>query len=144
MTWWHTWRAKYTIWRAARWYNGGTLREEWHLEPLELARLVTELCSERKAEEVVLLDIRRSSVIADYFVICSGTSERHLGALSEELREELGRHGERALRVEGLPRSGWILLDYGSVIVHLFSRAERDYYRLERLWAAATPLLRLE
>lgn len=77
-------------------------------------------------------------------MICSGTSERHLAALSEEIREELTRRGERTLRVEGSPRSGWILLDYGSVIVHLFSRAERDYYRLERLWATATPVLRLE
>jgi ribosome-associated protein len=52
--------------------------------------------------------------------------------------------GEHALRVEGSPQSGWILIDYGAVIVHIFSRAERDYYRLERLWATATPVLRLE
>lgn len=128
----------------SRCYNGATSGEEWLLESLDLARQVAELVAERKAEEVLVLDIRSSTVIADYFVICSGTSERQLRALTEEVRETLDGLGVRALRVEGLPRSGWVLIDYGSVIVHLFSPAERDYYRLERLWARATPILRLE
>lgn len=125
-------------------YNRARFAEEPLLDSLDLARFVAEQLAERKAEEIVVLDIRSSSIIADYFVICSGTSERQLRALTDDLRESLAKQGVRALRVEGAPRSGWVLIDYGSVIVHLFNPVERDYYRLERLWAAATPVLRLE
>lgn len=112
--------------------------------PLTLARRIVDLVSDKKAEDIVLLDIGQHTLIADYFVICSGTSERQLRALEDDLQETLRREGVRALHVEGTPESGWILMDYGDVIVHIFAPAERDYYRLERLWADAQPVVRIQ
>jgi ribosome-associated protein len=93
----------------------------------------------------VLLDIRGVSLIADYFVICTVGSERQASAifkdLSETLLEEFGR---KPLHMEGKPDSGWVLLDFGDVIVHVFSPSQRTFYNLEQLWAAATPVVRLQ
>ncbi len=114
------------------------------LTPLELGRRLVDLLADKKAEDIILLDIRAYTTIADYFVICTGTSERQLRALEEDLRDTLRREGVRPLQTEGTAESGWILMDFGSVIVHLFSLAERDYYRLERLWAEAQPVLRVQ
>jgi ribosome-associated protein len=91
------------------------------------------------------LDIRGVSLIADYFVICTVGSERQATAvlkdLSEKLLEEFMR---KPLHTEGKPDSGWVLLDYGDVIVHVFSPAQRTFYDLEKLWAAASPIVRLQ
>lgn len=115
-----------------------------HLRGLQLARRIVDLLADKKAEDIVLLDIRQHTTFADFFVICSGTSERQLRALEDELRESLRADDVRPLHVEGGPPSGWVLVDFGDVIVHLFSPAERDYYRLERLWADAQPVLRIQ
>jgi ribosome-associated protein len=91
------------------------------------------------------LDIRPVSVVADYFVICSGSSERQLEAVTRDITEALKREAQLApLHKEGDSRSGWVLLDYGDVVVHIFSPAEREYYRLEELWGAALPLVRIQ
>jgi ribosome-associated protein len=114
-------------------------------EALSLARRIVDLASDKQASDIVLLDIRGVSLIADYFVICTVGSERQAGAilkdLGEKLREEFGR---KPLHTEGTPDSGWVLLDYGDVIVHVFSLAQRQFYNLEQLWSAATPIVRLQ
>lgn len=88
-----------------------------------------------------MLDLRKLNTIADYFVICSAESDRQMKAILESIDEtvadELGRHA----RAEGTSDSGWVLLDYGDVVVHIFSAALRDYYRIERLWSKANPVV---
>jgi ribosome-associated protein len=80
--------------------------------------------------------------LADYFVICTGTSERQLGAITREVADTLKREARLTpLSSEGDPASGWVLLDYGDVVVHVFAPGERDYYRLEELWGAARPVV---
>ena len=112
------------------------------LEALELAKRVVELAEEKQARDIVLLDIRPITVVADYFVICSGTSERQLSALTRELTETLKREaGLTPLHAEGDAASGWVLLDYSDVVVHVFSPAEREYYQLEELWGTAVPVV---
>ncbi len=112
---------------------------------LSLARGIVDLASDKQASEIVLLDIRGVSPIADYFVICTVGSERQAAAilkdLSAKLLEEFGR---KPLHTEGKPDSGWVLLDYGDVILHVFSTTQRTFYNLEQLWAAATPIVRLQ
>jgi ribosome-associated protein len=93
------------------------------------------------ASDIVMLDLQKLNSIADYFVICSGESERQLKAILDAVDEGIGKEFERNARVEGTPDTGWVLLDYGDVVVHIFSVALRDYYRLERLWSKATPVV---
>mgnify|MGYP005856880029 CR=1 FL=1 len=81
--------------------------------------------------------------MADYFVISTGTTERQLRSLVDVLLEELDAEGTSALRVEGTPESGWVLVDFGGVIVHLFSPLKRSYYRLEQLWSGARVVVRI-
>lgn len=88
-----------------------------------------------------MLDIRSVSLIADYFVICSGTSERQLRAISDDIIEKLAEMGQDPLHTEGVPEAGWLLLDYGDVIVHIFAQQEREYYRLEEVWREAQPVV---
>lgn len=129
------------------WYNAGQSPVQWEerfLETIDLARQIADLASDRKAREVTLLDIRPCTLLADYFVICSGDSERQIRAITEDVREALARQGVRPLQIEGAADSGWVLMDYGAVIFHIFAPAERDYYRLERLWSAAVTVLRMQ
>ncbi len=91
----------------------------------------------------MVLDLRGITIVADYFVICTGTTERQLKALVDALSEQLDAEGALALRVEGAPESGWVLVDFGGVIVHLFSPMRRSYYRLEQLWSGARVVVRM-
>src|SRR5438067_2689835 len=114
-------------------------------EALSLARRIVDLASDKQASEIVLLDIRGVSLIADYFVICTAGSERQAAAILKDLGEKLlEEFGRKPLHSEGKPDSGWVLLDYGDVIVHIFSPSQRTFYNLEQLWAAATPIVRLQ
>ena len=88
-----------------------------------------------------MLDLKPLSTIADYFVICSGESDRQLKAILVAIDEGVGREFGIEARIEGAADTGWVLLDYGDVVVHVFSVAQRDYYRLERLWGKATPVV---
>ena len=93
----------------------------------------------------MLLDIRGVSLIADYFVIATAGSERQATAILKDLSERLiDEFARKPLHTEGKPDSGWVLLDYGDVIVHVFSPTQRVFYNLEQLWAAATPIVRLQ
>jgi ribosome-associated protein len=99
---------------------------------------------EKKGENIILLDIQGIASFADYFVICSGTSDRMLQALADSVVEQVHRHYQRPARVEGKPHDGWLLVDCGDVILHLFSPDRRDYYRLEELWSQGKILLHLQ
>jgi ribosome-associated protein len=113
------------------------------LDSLALARQITDWAAEAKAEDVILLDVRKATYLADYFVICTATSDRHLTALSDRLREQVKAEGELPNHVEGTTDSGWVLVDYGHVIVHIFSAALREFYHLERVWTEATTVVRV-
>lgn len=101
------------------------------------------MASDKKASDIVLLRTADVTTMADYFVIASGRSERQVQALSQAIVDELRDEGVRPLGIEGQSSARWVLLDYGSVIVHLFAPDEREYYGLERLWSNATEVVRL-
>ncbi|MFC1944133.1 ribosome silencing factor [Chloroflexota bacterium] len=97
---------------------------------------------DRQANDVLMLDISVVSSIADYYVICSAGSERQIRAVSDAVDEELQKTGISPKRREGKSDSGWVLLDFGPVIVHIFTPGQREFYNLERLWEEATPVVR--
>ena len=111
------------------------------IEPNDLARAIVDIAEEKKSSNITLLDIRNVSVIADYFVICSGNSERQVKAIARGIEDELDKQEVGVRHREGLDQGRWVLLDYGDVIVHIFTTAERDYYRLEKLWSGAQTVL---
>lgn len=98
----------------------------------------------KKGEDILLLDLRDLAPFTDFFVICSGTSDRMLGALADAAIEAAKLQYHIQGRLEGLPEDGWLLVDFGDVILHLFSPERRAYYRLEDLWSKGKVLLRLQ
>jgi ribosome-associated protein len=112
--------------------------------PLDLARRIVELAEDKKAADIVLLDLADLTTLADYFVIASGGSERQLDAIADGIVETLRDERLRPIGREGLAASHWVLLDYGSVIVHIFTPPERDFYQLEKHWAEAKTILRVQ
>jgi ribosome-associated protein len=112
-------------------------------QPLDLARRIVELAEDKKAAEIVLLDLAGLTTMADYFVICSGGSERQLEAIAGGVIASLRDEKIRPIGREGTSASHWILIDYGSVIVHVFTPPERDYYGLEKHWSEARTILRV-
>lgn len=114
-------------------------------EPVELARLTVDLIGDLKGENIVLMDLQKVSVIADYFVIGQANSDRQINAVIERIREGVKeKFATLPLRVEGKGESGWVLMDYGTVIVHIFSPQARAYYDLETLWKEAPVILRMQ
>lgn len=103
-----------------------------------------EAASDKQAGDIVLLDMRGVCSFADYFVICAGETERQLRAIYDEIERSLSKAGVRPHHLEGTVDSGWLVLDYGDVIVHIFSAAEREYYQLDSLWSEALPVLRIQ
>ena len=99
---------------------------------------------EKKGEDILLIDIHEIAIFADYFVICSGSSDRMLEALADSAMDEVKKKHALPARVEGLPDNGWMLVDFGDVILHIFSTDRRDYYRLEELWNKGKILLHLQ
>jgi ribosome-associated protein len=113
-------------------------------ESLDLARRIVELAEDKKAADIVLLEIAPLTTVADYLVLCSGGSERQLDAIADGITEGLKAEGIRILAREGQAVSHWVLLDVGAVVVHVFAPPEREYYALERLWAEARTVLRVQ
>jgi len=109
-----------------------------------MARTIVTSLEDKKGEDILLLDIHEISDFADYFVICSGTSDRMLQGLADGVLEQLRKQYNIRGRVEGSPQDGWVLVDYSDVVLHLFSPERRDYYRLEDLWGRGKVLLRLQ
>ena len=113
--------------------NGGSKP----IESAELCRRALEALEEKKGQDLVLLDVRDISSVTDYFLIATGTSAPHIRALAEELEVSLKREGARRFGHSGTPESGWIVVDYVDVVIHVFSSEARAYYDLEKLWSDA-------
>lgn len=115
------------------------------IEAIDLARHIVDLIADKKGEDIILIDIHEQTVIADYFVICSGDNERQIKAIVESLQTEMKkRHGVYALAVEGEAPNGWVLVDFGAVIVHVFAPVARAYYDLESVWRESPVLLKMQ
>ncbi|MEA4811731.1 MAG: ribosome silencing factor [Anaerolineaceae bacterium] len=114
------------------------------MEPLELARKIVAILEDKIAEDILLLDLKGVSDFTDYFILANGTSERMLTSLSKAVDESVKEETGLNPVFEGQPNSGWVILDYGYVVVHLLSPERRDYYQLEELWQKAKVLLRLK
>ena len=112
--------------------------------PIDVARRIVELAEDKKAAHIVLLDLSALTTLADHFVICSGGSERQLDAIADGIVEGLRAENVRPIGREGVAASHWVLLDFGSVIVHVFTPPERDFYQLERHWSEARTVLRVQ
>ena len=111
------------------------------MESKEIAQVIGNLLSEKKARDVVLIDIAEKSSFADYFVIATGGSERQLGALAEDVEDKFAEVGITPKSKDGRPDTGWILVDGGDVIVNLFTEATRDKYTLEKIWSDCESIL---
>lgn len=107
------------------------------MDSLQLATRLAQVLDKKKATEVKVLKVRDLTVLTDYFVIASGSSSTQVKALAEEAEFQLEQQGVKPLRTEGYDSKSWILLDYGTVIVHVFYPEARDFYDLEHLWADA-------
>lgn len=108
------------------------------MTPEEIAAAITEYADERKALDIIQLDLRGIVGYTDYFVICSGRSDRQVKAIHDAVHAGMkAEHGVLPRRVEGQSDSGWVLMDYLDVIVHLFTPETREFYRLEQLWGEA-------
>ncbi len=114
------------------------------VSPLDIARMAVEAAEDKKAADIVLLDVIGLTTIADYFVICSGGSERQLSAIADAIVERVAAAGVRPYAREGAALSHWLLVDLGSVIVHVLAPPERDFYQLERLWSLAKTVVRVQ
>ena len=111
---------------------------------MEVAHRAVTAASDKQAIDTVLLDVREVCSFADYFVICSGETERQTKAIYEEVAQALKKAGISPLHREGRLDSGWLLLDFSDVIVHIFAPAERQYYQLDELWSEANPVVRIQ
>ncbi|RAS83045.1 ribosome silencing factor [Priestia endophytica] len=112
------------------------------MKELELLSLVAKAADDKRAEDVIALDMKGISLVADYFMICHGNSDRQVQAIAREIKEQANEHGIEVKRLEGFNEARWILIDLGDVVAHVFHKDERGYYNLERLWGDA-PLVSL-
>mgnify|MGYP001167649747 FL=1 len=119
-------------------------RPNMTLQIRQLAHKTAELASSKQASDIVLLDITDIASFADYFLILTADSTRLMNAIREDIVKSLTEAGIRLDHQEGVADSGWILLDYGDVIIHIFAPEERQAYRLERLWSQGIPVIRFQ
>ena len=110
------------------------------MESRELAIRLARALDAKKAFNIHILEVEDLTTVTEYFVIATGNSTTHVGALANEAEFQLGREGVQVLRTEGHDGKRWVLLDYGNVIVHVFTQEAHDYYDLEHLWADAKPV----
>lgn len=123
------------------WYNG-RMTPQTALDAAEIAQRIVDELSDKQIEHIVLLDVSKVAGFTDYFVIGTAANERQMKAVMESLERTLAEHGVRLRAREGRPESGWVLLDFGDVIVHLFSPDARAFYRLDDLWSRVVPVVR--
>ena len=123
---------------------GRTNRGGRPLEAIDVARRAAEAASAKKAVDIVLLDARNVCTFADYFVVCSGESSKQIAAIRDEVGHALKKEGVLPHHREGDVDSGWLLLDYTDVTVHIFAPLERAYYGLDELWSQTAPIVRIQ
>lgn len=105
------------------------------MKSAELVEKMVEILKEKKAMDIDVMDVSNLTILADYFIICSGTSIIHIKALADELGSKLREAGISYHHAEGYESARWILMDYGNVVIHIFHEEERKFYSLERLWS---------
>ena len=110
------------------------------MKALELAKEIARALDSKKGQDIQILKVEDLTVLADYFVIASGSSNTQVGALADEVEDRLTKLGVEPQKIEGRQSRSWVLLDYGTVIAHVFYPETRDFYALERLWADARPV----
>lgn len=110
------------------------------LQPDEIKTLIEQSLDADKAENIVTISISEQTGLADYMIIASGTSSRHVGAMAEKLKDRLNIRGIKDIKIEGLGQSDWVAIDAGDVIVHLFRPEVRDFYNIEKMWTSHQPL----
>lgn len=109
-----------------------------------MARDIVDALEDKKGEDIVLMDIMEIASFTDYFVVCTGTSDRMLDALANSAIDEVRKKYKRKAKKQGNSRDGWVVVDFGDVVLHLFSPDQRDYYQIEELWEDGKVLLRLQ
>lgn len=109
-----------------------------------MARTIVDSLENKKGEDIILIDLQGIAIFANYFVICSGSSDRMIQALVDSALEQVKKEFRINARVEGQAEDGWILVDYGDIILHVFSPQRRGYYRLEELWSDGKILLHVQ
>ena len=100
----------------------------------KMAKLAVQALEDKKGEDITVIEIKEISIIADYFIIANGTNSSQVSALVDSVNDLLGRNGFEPKRIEGVRSASWILMDYGDVVVHVFSKEDRLFYNLERIW----------
>jgi ribosome-associated protein len=103
----------------------------------EIVQVAVNTADDKKANDIVVLDIHNLSVIADYFIICHGNSATQVQAIVSEIKKKMEEKGYRVKGIEGVDEARWVLIDIGDVVIHVFHRDEREFYNLERLWGDA-------
>lgn len=117
---------------------------EQSLETSEIARLAVDAASDKMASDIVLLDTRGENRFTDFFIICSADTARQMQAVYDEVAGTLKKNGATLHHAEGNAATGWLLLDYGDIVIHIFGKQEREFYKLDELWADAAVLLRVQ
>jgi ribosome-associated protein len=105
--------------------------------PRQLALIAAEVCADKKAKDIVVLDVRQITSISDYFIICSTSNERQARAIAEDMRLKMRDLGKREFGVEGLTDGRWVLQDFADIVLHIFHESQREFYDIEGLWADA-------
>jgi ribosome-associated protein len=109
-------------------------------QPAELRDLILKTLDDAKAENIVSIDLQAKSSLGDYMIVASGMANRHVGAITQRVVDALKQAKHGTVRVEGLPEANWVIVDAGSVIVHVFQPEARDFYKLEKMWSADRPV----
>ncbi|MFN3740110.1 MAG: ribosome silencing factor [Thermodesulfovibrionales bacterium] len=117
--------------------DGELTVRRFKVRSIDKAKRVYELATDKKARDIVILELKDLTILTDYFIICSGDSTTQVRAIVEHIEENLGKAGLKPLSIEGLSYSHWVLMDYGDIIVHVFEEETRHYYELEKLWLDA-------
>ena len=107
------------------------------ITPRQLALMAAEVCDEKKAKDIIVLDVRKITTISDYFIVCSTSNERQARAIAEGMRMRMKELGRREMGVEGMEDARWVLQDFGDIVLHIFHESQREFYDIEGLWADA-------
>ena len=110
----------------------------------DAARKIADVLDQKKAEDILLIDVSRATILTETFIICSGNSPTQIRTLSDEVEKAMAERGLFTRRIEGYPQGRWVVLDFGYILVHLFHKEERKFYDIERLWRADGNFLHYE